>query len=124
MTGKEATIFPKLEAEARKAIEEDGADVICLGSTTMHQSHAHLSERLAVPVLNPGPVSYKVAELMLKMRLRHSKIAYPTPRNPMDEKFHAMMEAATRFPWPLERAGAPLFARRARAPNTRWANAL
>ena len=48
MTGKEATIFPKLEAEARKAIEEDGADVICLGSTTMHQSHAHLSERLAV----------------------------------------------------------------------------
>ena len=99
MTGKEATIFPKLEAEARKAIEEDGADVICLGSTTMHQSHAHLSERLAVPVLNPGPVSYKVAELMLKMRLRHSKTAYPTPRNPMDEKFHAMMDMAARFPW-------------------------
>jgi allantoin racemase len=95
-----ATIFPKLEAEARKAIEEDSADVICLGGTTMHQSHAHLSERLAVPVLNNGPVSYKVAELMLKMRLRRSKNAYPTPRNPMDEKFHAMMDTAARFPWP------------------------
>jgi hypothetical protein len=35
------------------------------------------SVRPSGPVLNPGPVSYKVAELMLKMRLRHSKIAYP-----------------------------------------------
>jgi allantoin racemase len=100
MTGKEATIFPKLENEARKAIDEDGADVICLGSTTMHQAGKHLSERLPVPVLNPGPVSYKMAELMLKMNLRQSKTAYPAPRKPMDEKFHAMMETAQKFPWP------------------------
>jgi allantoin racemase len=100
MTGKEATIFPKLEAEARKAIADDGADVICLGSTTMHQSGSYLSERLPVPVLNPGPISYKVAELMLKTKLSQSKTAYPTPRNAMDEKFHAMMETARKFPWP------------------------
>ena len=31
LTGKEADVFPKLEAEGRKAIEEDSADVICLG---------------------------------------------------------------------------------------------
>jgi allantoin racemase len=100
MTGKEAVVFPKLEAEARKAIEEDGADVICLGSTTMHQSHGYLREHLAVPVLNPGPISYHVAELMLKANLRHSKAAYPSPRVPADEKFHAMLDAAAKFPWP------------------------
>ncbi len=100
MTGKEAVVFPKLEAEARKAIDEDGADVICLGSTTMHQAHGYLRERLGVPVLNPGPVSYKLAELMLKMDLRHSKTAYPSPRLPADEKFHAMLDAAAKFPWP------------------------
>jgi Asp/Glu/hydantoin racemase len=44
-------------AEAgRKAIEEDGADVLLLGSTTMHQAHAYLAERLPVPVINPGPL--------------------------------------------------------------------
>ena len=29
-------------------------DVILLGSTTMHQSHQYLSERLSVSVINPG----------------------------------------------------------------------
>jgi len=100
MSGKETVIFPKLESEARKAIEEDGADVICLGSTTMHQAGKYLSDGLSVPVLNPGPISYKLAELMLKANLRHSKTAYPAPHKPMDDKFHAMMEAAQKFPWP------------------------
>src|SRR5690606_39277476 len=38
LVGKEEVVFAKLEAEVRKAMEEDGADVIVLGSTTMHQS--------------------------------------------------------------------------------------
>jgi allantoin racemase len=42
LAGKEDVIFQKLEDASRQAIEEDGADVIVLGSTTMHQSHAHL----------------------------------------------------------------------------------
>src|SRR5690606_31386427 len=50
LAGKEDVVFAKLEEQARLAIEEDGADVIVLGSTTMHQSHAYLSERLPVPV--------------------------------------------------------------------------
>jgi len=61
LTGKEAEVFPKLEAERRTAIEEDSADVICLGSTTLHQSPGYLSEHLPVPVLNPGPLSYHLA---------------------------------------------------------------
>src|SRR6266702_4712527 len=35
-TGKEEEMFAKLTEEGRKAIEEDGADIILLGSTTMH----------------------------------------------------------------------------------------
>ena len=43
LAGKEEVVFKKLEEECRQAIDEDGADVILLGSTTMHQSHSHLS---------------------------------------------------------------------------------
>lgn len=87
--GKEEVVFAKLEAAALKAMEEDGADVIVLGSTTMHQSHAYLSERLPIPVINPGQVSYKLCELMLSLGLSHSRKAYPAPENPNDAAYHA-----------------------------------
>jgi Asp/Glu/hydantoin racemase len=54
--GKEEDIFPLLLSAARQCIEEDGAQVILLGSTTMHQAHTYLSEHLNVPIINPGPV--------------------------------------------------------------------
>lgn len=59
LEGKEEVVFAKLEAEARRAMDEDGADVIVLGSTTMHQSHSYLVERLPIPVINPGQIAYK-----------------------------------------------------------------
>ena len=88
LAGKEDVVFAKLEAEARRAMEEDGADVIVLGSTTMHQSHAYLAERLPIPVINPGLVSYKLCELMLGLGLKHSRKAYPAPENPNDAAYH------------------------------------
>ncbi|MGE4405510.1 aspartate/glutamate racemase family protein [Pseudomonas sp.] len=87
--GKEEVVFAKLEAEARLAMEEDGADVIVLGSTTMHQSHAYLSERLPIPVINPGQVAYKLCELMLTLGLKPSRRAYPAPENSNDAAYHA-----------------------------------
>jgi len=89
LAGKEEVVFAKLEAEARRAMEEDGADVIVLGSTTMHQSHAYLSERLPIPVINPGQVSYKLCELMLSLGLKQSRKAYPAPEIPNDAAYHA-----------------------------------
>lgn len=88
LAGKEDVVFKKLEAESLKAIEDDGADVIVLGSTTMHQSHAYLAERLPVPVINPGQVAYKLCELFLSLGLRHSKKAYPAPQAPNDAVYH------------------------------------
>jgi allantoin racemase len=79
LEGKEEVVFAKLKAEAEKAIAEDGADVIVLGSTTMHQSAAWLAANLPVPVINPGLVAYKQAELLVQLGLKHSKKAFPPP---------------------------------------------
>lgn len=94
LAGKEEVIFAKLEAEALKAIHEDGADVIVLGSTTMHQSHAYLASRLPVPVINPGLIAYKLCEALLDIGLTHSKTAYPTPEVPKDEMIFATLKGA------------------------------
>jgi len=80
--GKEEVVFAKLKAEALKAIEQDGADVIVLGSTTMHQSAAYLQRELPVPVLNPGQVAYKQLETLIELGLSHSKKAFPSPEVP------------------------------------------
>ncbi len=88
LEGKEEVVFAKLEAEARRAMEEDGADVIVLGSTTMHQSHAYLTERLPIPVINPGLVGYKMCEMILSLGLKQSRKAYPAPQNLNDAAYH------------------------------------
>jgi allantoin racemase len=87
LSGKEDFVFARLEAEAWRAIDEDGADVIVLGSTTMHQSHAWLASRLPVPVLNPGVIAYKLCEMFLDLGLAHSKHAYPSPESLKDAAF-------------------------------------
>jgi allantoin racemase len=79
LAGKEETIFAKLKDEAERAIAEDGADVIVLGSTTMHQSASWLAAHLPIPVINPGLVAYKQAELLIQLGLTHSKLAFPSP---------------------------------------------
>jgi len=94
LSGKEEAIFPLLEAAARQAIEQDGADVLILGSTTMHQSHAWLSARLPVPIINPGPLSYKLAEAALGLGLSHSRTAYPAPMHSRLPMLEAMLDAA------------------------------
>lgn len=90
LAGKENFVFARLEQECLKAIEEDGADVIVIGSTTMHQSHRYLAERLPVPVVNPGVVSYKTCEMMVMAGLAQSKKTYLQPEMPNDDIFKAV----------------------------------
>lgn len=85
LAGKEEDVFPQLEAESLKAIEDDGAAVIVLGSTTMHRSHDYLRSRLPVPVINPGQVAHKICEMFLDLGLLHSKLTYREPLIPKDE---------------------------------------
>lgn len=85
LAGKEEVIFEKLRAVAESAIAEDGADVIVLGSTTMHQSAAYLAGVLPVPVINPGQVAYKHLETLITLGLSHSKAAFPAPEVGKDD---------------------------------------
>ena len=96
LSGKEDEIFPLLEAAALKAIEVDGAEVLILGSTTMHQAHAYLQQRLPVPIINPGPLSYKMAEVALALGHSHSRVGYPKPMHPRLDMLEAMLAAAQR----------------------------
>ncbi len=91
--GKEAEVLPKMEAACERLVA-GGAEVIALGSTTMHQAHGHLSEHLPVPVINPGPLSYKLVEAMLALGLSHSRRAYPRPLAPKPDIIRAMLAAA------------------------------
>jgi allantoin racemase len=97
LKGKETEIFPLLERAAMQCVEEDGAQVILLGSTTMHQAHDYLQERLPVPVINPGPLSYKLAETALGLGLSHSRPAYPKSPAPKDDMVRAMLDAGATF---------------------------
>jgi Asp/Glu/hydantoin racemase len=100
LSGKEDDVFPLLEAAARKAIEVDGAEVLILGSTTMHQSHSWLCKRLQVPVINPGPISYSIAVALLDQRLSHSRDAYGRPMHPRIGMLEAMLAAAAAVTMP------------------------
>jgi allantoin racemase len=90
-SGREDEYYPQLLSEAEAAISEDGADVILLGSTTMHQIGDYLASRLSVPVINPGPAAVKMTESLLQMGLSHSKVAFPEPLVIQDEKFQSLM---------------------------------
>ena len=91
--GREAEVFPRMAEAGRRAIE-NGAEVLCLGSTTMHQAGPYLSENLPVPVLNPGPVSYKMIQAMLGLGHSHSRAGHPSPVVREDAMMHAMLDAA------------------------------
>jgi allantoin racemase len=91
--GKEEEVFPRLTEEGLRCVE-DGAEVVCLGSTTMHQAHTHLVKNLPVPIINPGPLTYKIAEMVLSLGLTHSRKAYPKPHKLKLAMIHHMMDAA------------------------------
>jgi allantoin racemase len=91
--GKEEEMFQKLTDEAQKAIDEDGAGIILLGSTTMHQAGDYMSAHLAAPVINPGPVAIKITEALVQLGLTHSKVDFPSPANIIDDRFFSLAGA-------------------------------
>jgi Asp/Glu/hydantoin racemase len=94
LLGGKDEVLPRLYEVGMQLVEEDGADVICLGSTTMHEAHGYLQGRLPVPVVNPGPLSYLVAEALTALGLTHSRTAYPKPLVPKRDLVERMLAAA------------------------------
>lgn len=77
---REGTVRRLIE-EGGKAIDEDRADTLILGCMSMGFLGVaeEMSERLGVPVINPGRTSLKMAEALVGAGLVHSKLAYMTP---------------------------------------------
>jgi len=65
---------------ARDLIESKGAEVIVLGCTGMAPVAKIIREELEVPVIEPMATAFKVAELIISLKLTHSKTGlYMTP---------------------------------------------
>jgi allantoin racemase len=87
-----AATFKAIKAAALLALQEDGADVIVLGSTTMHEAYAYLKAELPCPVVNPGVWSIRFAEMLVQMKLNHSKVAFRSPSCPIDDLIFSSLE--------------------------------
>lgn len=77
----------KARDAARKAVEEDGADVLVLGCMSMAflpRICETLSDRIGVPVVNPVTAALKTAEMTVTMGLSQSKLAYPVPQTSVE----------------------------------------
>jgi allantoin racemase len=68
-----------LADEGRKAVEEDGAQVVILGCTGMTGMAAKVSERSGITVIDPLPAAVKMAESLVRLGLSHSRLAYMRP---------------------------------------------
>lgn len=63
----------------KKALEDDGAELLILGCTGMTGMAEKLSKELGIYVIDPLPTAVKFAETLVSLGLSHSKITFPTP---------------------------------------------
>ena len=66
-------------AEAKKAVEKDGADTIVLGCGSMLGMEKKITNELGVPVVVPGIAALKVCEDLIEMGLAQSKRFFALP---------------------------------------------
>jgi len=72
-------------AEAKKAIYEDGAEVIIgYGGPKLHDYLVENLKPVGVPVLSASQTLLKVTEMLVRLGLTHSKRTYPKPRQIYD----------------------------------------
>jgi len=69
-----------LRMEIEKRIERREGDVFVLGCLALWGLGERFRESLGAPILDGAEASLKMAELMVKLGLRHSRIAYPRKR--------------------------------------------
>ena len=64
-----AAVINYLVEESKKALSEDGADVIILGCTGLAGMAKKVQDRVKVPVIDPSGAAIKVAEAIVKLGL-------------------------------------------------------
>ena len=69
-----------LKKEIKKAIYQDGAEVIVLGCTGMSPVARALNQEFEkVPIIDPAVAAIKLAESLVQMGIMHSKLSFETP---------------------------------------------
>ena len=63
--------------QGRKAIEEDGADVLVSGCAFMMGVAERLQKELGIPVVDSTLAAVRVTEMLISMNLTNSTLAYP-----------------------------------------------
>jgi allantoin racemase len=70
-----------MAAQGKRLVEEDGADVLCLGCAGMAGLREAVEAATGVPVVDGVPAAALLAEGLVRQRLRTSKVgAYAAPR--------------------------------------------
>jgi len=65
----------KAVVKASKKAVQDGAEVIVLGCTGLAYMADEIRKRLNVPLIEPASLALKIAESLVDLRLKHSKVA-------------------------------------------------
>jgi len=63
----------EITAAAKRAIEQDGAEVIILGCTGMAPLAQKIRKELNVPLIEPAAATLKMAETLVKLGLQHNR---------------------------------------------------
>lgn len=71
--------YQALLAAGRKAVEEDGAHALVLKCLGMAGLGKRLQDDLGVPVIDTAFAAIKYAEMLVSLRLSHSRKSYPVP---------------------------------------------
>jgi len=79
ITENEEKCMSLLSNAGKRAIREDGADVLVLGCTGLSGFAEKLQRELNVPVVEPSISALKMAEILISMKLTQSKILYQKP---------------------------------------------
>jgi allantoin racemase len=74
----DATLNAMLDA-GRKAIEDDGAQVLIPGCFGMIGLAEKMQQELGVPVVDPAGAAVKLIETLVELKLSQSKLAFPVP---------------------------------------------
>ena len=84
MAARKDELEKKFLEIARYQINEEGAELIVAGCGSMfpvlgHESRERIEKELGVPLLEPAGIAIKTLEMLVTLKLTHSKKTYPSP---------------------------------------------
>lgn len=88
------TVFDRVIAHCRAAIDQYGASAILLGCTCMSPIAARVAAALEMPVVNPLTAAAKYAEMLVRLKLHHSGKDFAPATVDRATVFEAMAETS------------------------------